>query len=244
MTPTRHVLPVPQRRPGRRDIPAGGGGADRRRERAAARVWASRAARGRSSARDPAVPRSRAQSGWSPAYSGPWWRMRSAIRGSSRSTPIWCSTPGSFRSASASRTASSSAASPSRTWSRRRAGSRLRGLLPIVHSFACFLSTRAERADLQQRDRAHEGRLRRLARRAAAGRARPLAPVGARHRRAGRHPGPGDDRAVVRSRRRAGDGVLSRRNGNQLLPAAGLDPVPGPVSLPTTTGSSGAGASR
>ena len=75
----------------------------------------------------------------------------------------------------------------------RRAGHGLAGGRPgarraccrSCHSFACFLSTRAERADLQQRDRADEGRLRRLARRAAAGRARALAPVGARHRRAG-----------------------------------------------------------
>ena len=35
-------------------------------------------------------------------------------------------------------------------------------MLPVVHSFACFLTPRAERADLQQRHRGHEGHLRRL----------------------------------------------------------------------------------
>ena len=39
-------------------------------------------------------------------------------------------------------TASSSAASPSRTWCRWRAGMARRGALPVVHSFACFLSAR------------------------------------------------------------------------------------------------------
>ena len=39
--------------------------------------------------------------------------------------------------------ASSSAASPSSTWCRRPAAWRCSGMLPVVHSFACFLSTRA-----------------------------------------------------------------------------------------------------
>ena len=75
-----------------------------------------------------------------------------------------------------------------------------RGALPVVHSFACFLVGAAERADLQPGQRALEGDLRRLARRPAAGRSRPLAPVGARHLRARRGAEAGDGRAVRRGR--------------------------------------------
>ena len=76
-------------------------------------------------------------------------------------------------------------------------GLALAGRLPVVHSFACFLTTRRQRADLQQRDRAAESGVRRLARRIAAGRAGALPPVGARHRRAGGHAGTGDAGALL-----------------------------------------------
>ena len=62
----------------------------------------------------------------------------------------------------------------------------LAGLLPVVPLVRLLPLDAAERADLQQRDRALEGDLRRLARRARPGRARALAPVGARHLRARR----------------------------------------------------------
>ena len=74
---------------------------------------------------------------------------------------------------------------------RPAAGRALLRLLPL-HA--------AERADLQQRDRALEGDLRRLARRPRSRRAGPLAPVGARHLRARRDAGDGADRAVLRER--------------------------------------------
>ena len=54
-----------------------------------------------------------------------------------------------------------------------------------------------QRADLQQRDRAAEGHLCRLARGPAARRAGALAPVRARHRRAGGHAGTGDAGALL-----------------------------------------------
>ena len=59
-----------------------------------------------------------------------------------------------------------------------------RGALPVVHSFACFLSARPNEQIYNQCSEALEGDLRRLARRPAARRPRPLAPVGARHLRA------------------------------------------------------------
>ncbi len=87
-------------------------------------------------------------------------------------------------------------------------GLALAGLLPVVHSFACFLTRAGERADLQQRHRADEDRLCRLAGGAAAGRAGTLAPGGSRHRRACRHPRADDVRAELRGRGRAAPRAL------------------------------------
>ena len=64
------------------------------------------------------------------------------------------------------------------TWSRRRAAWRLRGMLPVVHSFACFLGDARQRAHLQQRHREEEDHLHGHARRPGARRPGSLAPVG------------------------------------------------------------------
>ena len=103
---------------------------------------------------------------------------RSASRGSSRSTPTSASTPASSTSGSASPSASSSAGSPSRTWSRRPARWRSPGLLPVVHSFACFLSTRPNEQIYNNATEGTKVHLRRLARRAScrAGRATRTSP--------------------------------------------------------------------
>ena len=74
-------------------------------------------------------------------------------------------------------------------------------------------SPRAERADLQQRDRGHEGPLRRLPRRHRPGRAGPLAPVRARHRADGQRAGHGLPRA-----RHGGGGARVRRRGRCTRP--------------------------
>ena len=161
--PAEHrAVRLPLGRADRRGVRAGGRRAARRAltERLAAARRATRRARGGGAARRRAPPAER-RSGWSPPTARRWstrGRARAAARRARRRPrarlPAWS------RSASASRTASSSAASPSRTWSRRPARWRSPGCSRSVHSFACFLSTRAERADLQQRDRADEGHLR------------------------------------------------------------------------------------
>ena len=70
-------------------------------------------------------------------------RWRATGPRSSSSTPICCPTAASRRSRRSCPIGSSSAASPSSTWCRRPAAWRCSGMLPVVHSFACFLSTRA-----------------------------------------------------------------------------------------------------
>ena len=77
------------------------------------------------------------------------------------------------------------------------AGMARRGALPVVHSFACFLSARPNEQIYNQCSESLEGDLRRLARRPAARRARPLAPVGPRHLGARRGAAPGAGGAVA-----------------------------------------------
>ena len=62
----------------------------------------------------------------------------------------------------------------------------LAGLLPVVHSFACFLSTRPNEQIYNNATEGTKVIYVGLAGRARAGRPRPLAPVGARHLRARR----------------------------------------------------------
>ena len=102
-----------------------------------------------------------------------------------------------------------------------------------------------QRADLQQRDRAAEDGVRRLARRPASGRTRALAPVGARHRGAGGHAGTGDAGAVVRIRGGSGGGVLPRGGPDELLSPTGHPSRAGcRTACPRITGWSGDGAWR
>ena len=110
-------------------------------------------------------------------------------------------------------------------------GLALAGMLPVCHSFACFLSTRPERADLQPGDRAHEGGVCRVVGGAGAGRPGPLAPVRARHCHVGVCARADSDRAVVRGRDRAGDDVRADRGAALGLFAVGLDPLHDPVPV-------------
>ena len=72
-----------------------------------------------------------------------------------------------------------------------------RGALPIVHSFACFLSARPNEQIYNQCSEGSKVDLRRLARRPAARRPGPLAPVGARHLGARRRAEPRAGRAAL-----------------------------------------------
>ena len=141
-------------------------------------------------------------------------------RGSSRSTPTSTSTAGliPFRERFPERFVECGIAEQDMV---SQAGAlALAGLLPAVHSFACFLTPRAERADLQQRDRGHEGHLRRLARRARPGRPGPLAPVGARHRA-----------AWARARAWRCIEPATRGRGARARATGRCDEAPGPVYL-------------
>ena len=60
-------------------------------------------------------------------------------------------------------------------------GMALRGMLPVVHSFACFLSTRANEHIYNNATEKKTHHLHRDARRPRARRPRPLASIGARH---------------------------------------------------------------
>ena len=83
------------------------------------------------------------RNGWSSPTATSSSRSPAPAPTSSCSMPTCCRIAGSKRSRPSCPSVSSSAALPSSTWCPPPAGWRCAGLLPVVHSFACFLSTRA-----------------------------------------------------------------------------------------------------
>ena len=110
----------------------------------------------------------------------------------------------------------------------------LRGLLPVVHSFACFLSTRPNEQIYNNATERTEDRVRRLARRPAARRSGPLPSVGARHLGAG-EPCPGwccsSPRARTKWRLRSS--TASRYEGKAAISGWSRSPARSPTSCPT-----------
>ena len=173
--------------------------ADRADRRAALRAGDGRARRSRVRRSRCALRRSSRNASCSPTATN-CCRWRARARTSSSWTPTCCRTAASRRSRQELPERFIECGIAEQHMVSAAGGMALNGILPVVHSFACFLSTRANEHIYNNATERTKDHLHGDARRRRSRRSRTLASVGARHLRDRFGARPDRDRAVQRAR--------------------------------------------